>query len=271
MGFAAWGPSRREYEVPLSAPDGGGAEGPAGAAGRPLRRRWGGAGAWKVCSLTFGCLLALACLARPPGLDKLHTVYTEWFVRLRSAWLDDSVTEVDAAEFRPSHFDAVLDVRHADEYASNAPGSCSIVAEDREGCSYGHVPGAIWAPELFQCGACSPEGGLDCSAERQEHVDAKILSGHREPRNLSVALSACRRLRVAFICHSGVRSSTAAKRYAALLAEAFPDRESRAEVISVRGGTRDWFRLGRPTEFGLPHLRPNLTCAGLALWESAAL
>mmetsp|Transcript_37981 Transcript_37981/g.101186 ORF Transcript_37981/g.101186 Transcript_37981/m.101186 type:complete len:147 (+) Transcript_37981:410-850(+) len=57
------------------------------------------------------------------------------------------------------------------------------IAKFSVSCSYGHVPGAIWAPELFQCGACSPEGGLDCSAERQEHVDAKILSGHREPRS----------------------------------------------------------------------------------------
>jgi len=192
MGFAAWGPSRREYEVPLPPPEEGGAEGPAGAAGRPLRRRWIGAGAWKVCSLTFGCLLALACLARPLSLDKLHIVYTEWFVRLRSVWLDESVTEVGAAEFRPPHFDAVLDVRHADEYASNAPGSCSIAAEDPEG-----VQKDLW-PSIAKFGSWRHNSGASkCTAgslARDCEVQCQLLVRPRSWCHLGTGIISVRGL-----------------------------------------------------------------------------
>ena len=71
----------------------------------------------------------------------------------------------------------------------------------------------------------------------------------------SKALSMCMPLRLAFICHSGVRSLEAAMRYASLLTETYgrdgaaPQHAVR-QVVSVAGGTQAWFKAKRPTNFG---------------------
>lgn len=182
----------------------------------------------------------------------------------------EHVPEVNASTFDPDDYDAVVDVRNIDEYEGNTSAAdCSIGAHDSKGCTYGHVPGAIWFPQLFLCGGVVP--GTTCPQEEQLLADAHFLSGEigkvgETLKDFPRRLDVCRPLRLAFICHSGVRSLVAADNYAALLQELYGEVPEGA-VVSVAGGTQLWYRSGRHADFGPLPGGPR-TCK--QIWESAA-
>lgn len=164
------------------------------------------------------------------------------------------VEHVSSAHFNPLDFDAVVDVRNEDEYVGKTNSTaCSIGADDPRGCLYGHIPGAIWMPQMHLCGTTVP--GTKCREAVQILADAGVLSGIRLPSSEQLPayapfLKDCQALRVAFVCHSGVRSLSAAKLYAAMLERLYPGDTAKPYVVaSVDGGTQGWVRAGRKADF----------------------
>merc|ERR1711865_518476 len=106
------------------------------------------------------------------------------------------------------------DVRNSSEYAGDAePGMRT----------YGHISGAIWMPQLTWCG--TSVAGTKCSQAEQVAADVLALAPKSftgEPP-LTELLKGCSALRIAFVCHSGVRSLVAADRYAKMLRAVFED------------------------------------------------
>jgi len=167
-----------------------------------------------------------------------------------SVWATVEVTKVNASQFDPTEYDVVFDVRNSDEYAGEG-GDCSIGSADSLGAP--HLPGAVWSPELYHCGARGPTN-FTCTTLLQEFADVAFLGTEG-------SLQACTPLHVAFICHSGVRSLASAQSYAKLMETFHLDVPS---PVSVAGGTRGWYQLGRTTEFGAPTDAEELrTCAQL--------
>ena len=72
---------------------------------------------------------------------------------LESVWAAVEVTEVNASHFDPTENDVVFDVWNSDEYEGR---DCSIGSADSLGCTYGHLSGTVWSPELHHCGARGP-------------------------------------------------------------------------------------------------------------------
>eukprot|EP00928_Gymnodinium_smaydae_P032874 TRINITY_DN23708_c0_g1_i1.p1 TRINITY_DN23708_c0_g1~~TRINITY_DN23708_c0_g1_i1.p1 ORF type:complete len:209 (-),score=25.39 TRINITY_DN23708_c0_g1_i1:212-838(-) len=165
--------------------------------------------------------------------------------------LGASVVEVPAPDFDPWGYDAVFDVRNLDEYAGLSETACSIASVDARGCTYGHVPHSRWAPQLLRCGHAEASAAKNCTTSDQWQADISILGNAFSPFDPASLMAACRRLRVAFICHSGVRSLKAADRYANLMTKLFPA-DTTLQVTSVLGGTKSWVVHGRPTDFGYP-------------------
>ena len=131
--------------------------------------------------------------------------------------------------------DALIDVRTAEEFGAQwgRVGACNRMSDPRA-CDYGHVPGAYWLPGLHK---------LD-TADLIKHIAG-------DPRGLP----ACAGLRLAFICHSGVRSNEAATR----LAAAYLDHGISAfnastvhggAILNAGSGTEGFFAAGLPTSRG---------------------
>jgi len=164
-----------------------------------------------------------------------------------------SVVEVDATELKILDYDAVIDVRNLDEYeGTTSADNCTIGKADPKGCLYGHLPGALWMPQLHLCGGTTP--GVTCTDEVQQVADVQVLVGHKpdSQKDWPQALYPCAPLRLAFICHSGVRGLSAARNYANLLTATYDKNSSShivEKVVSVAGGTRKWYNAGRPTVF----------------------
>ena len=100
-----------------------------------------------------------------------------------------SVVEVNAAALNPRDYDAIIDVRYHDEYTGTTIAKdCSIGKFDSHGCLYGHVPDAIWMPEMFLCGGTTPSietaferddglaGARNCTDGLQHASDGRIRS-----------------------------------------------------------------------------------------------
>jgi len=186
------------------------------------------------------------------------------------------VIHVSSAHFNPFDFHSVIDVRNQDEYIGKTNSTaCSIGAGDPLGCLYGHVPGAIWMPQMHLCGTTVK--GTTCQDGVQMLADAVVLSGIRLPGSAEKLpayapfLQDCQTLRVAFICHSGVRSLAAAKLYAAVLEQLYPADAFKTPVIaSVDGGTQGWVRAGRKTDFSAAPGGPR-TCKQMKKAQQRAL
>lgn len=218
-----------------------------------------------------------------PAPDGSSTVQAVLATRSNHTAGSFAVVEVNASEFDPTAYDAVFDVRNMDEFTS-MPGAepCSIGRRDAEGCSYGHLPEALWAPQFLHCGRLSASSA-PCTEWSQWLTNVELLTAMNitdlvppaflamhNAHYLHIArphLEVCRVLRFAFICHSGGRSKKAAGTFAGLMSELFPhahEGESPVEVVSVLGGVHSWFHLGRPTTSGPPAGLRLPTCAELA-------
>eukprot|EP00927_Polykrikos_kofoidii_P074681 TRINITY_DN70702_c0_g1_i1.p1 TRINITY_DN70702_c0_g1~~TRINITY_DN70702_c0_g1_i1.p1 ORF type:complete len:229 (-),score=33.13 TRINITY_DN70702_c0_g1_i1:11-697(-) len=191
-----------------------------------------------VAVLQFG---GFPFLAQTVNASRLHDLF--------------SVKDVEASDLILKDYDAIIDVRNLDEYKGMTPAkNCSVGSFDPKGCLYGHIRGALWLPQFNLCGGTTP--GVECTDRKQYAADVKEITGHA-PTSESVwprLLEPCLHLRLAFVCHSGVRSLAAATKYVGLLNEAFeqapPSGSYASEVVSVSTGTQGWYLSGRPTVFG---------------------
>lgn len=195
-------------------------------------------------------------------------------VQLAKAVLPAPVREVHASVFDPASVDIVVDVRNRDEYQGTASAShCSVGRDDPKGCLYGHIPEAIWLPQLHLCGTTRP--WTRCSEAQQWDADVALLGSGPTAKGVAAAvrgqaaaMTPCLDLRIAFVCHSGVRSRAAAQRYMQLLHRLFPHAYLTENAVNVAGGTQAWFNGGRLTVFGMGASNSprgiNATCAQLA-------
>lgn len=192
-----------------------------------------------------------------------------FIVSVPAVFAEISVREINAARLSIEDYHSLIDVRNLDEYeGTTAAANCTIGKKDAKGCNYGHVPGARWMPQFYLCGGTTP--GTACSDDKQSVADVRLLLGNiPPPSRWRSELSKCTSMRFAFICHSGVRSLVAAKRYAKLLRDTYGNQSPLGtnysfEVLSIAGGTRAWFNAGKPTEFGPQPELPEL-CSDMEL------
>ena len=156
--------------------------------------------------------------------------------------------------------DALIDVRTPEEFGSQwgRIGVCKS-STDTRACSYGHVAGAYWMPDLH----------LMSEAD----LIANMTGTRDDPRG---GLLACSGLRLAFICHSGVRSNLAAlKLKDAYLHHAITSFDNATihggGILNAGGGTQAYFDGGLLTHYGFARA-PWPGCATMrafaAMWPS---
>ena len=115
-----------------------------------------------------------------------------------------------------------------------------------------------------------PYSVKNCTTPKQQYANAVGLGSwdSQDSTEVEVVLGACRGRRFAFICHSGVRSLTAAQTYADMMRTLFlGDVITEGDIVSVDGGTQEWYESGRAVEFGYTaqdEAWTDSTCADLA-------
>lgn len=123
-----------------------------------------------------------------------------------------------------------------------------------------------------------PYSVKNCTTPKQQYANAVGLGSwdnqSQDSTEVEVVLGACRGRRFAFICHAGVRSLTAAQTYADMMRTLFPDDViTEGDIVSVDGGTQEWYESGRAVEFGYnaqDEVRTDSTCADLDLATATA-
>mmetsp|Transcript_42978 Transcript_42978/g.112917 ORF Transcript_42978/g.112917 Transcript_42978/m.112917 type:complete len:329 (-) Transcript_42978:236-1222(-) len=142
-----------------------------------------------------------------------------------------------ASALRNGTIDALIDVRTPEEFGAQwgAVGFC-ISASDPHSCDYGHVAGAYWLPNLH----------LMSDADFISN-----MSGTQDP----AGLQSCAGLRLAFICHSGVRSNTAAEKLqSAYLTNGITKFDGTTlhggAILNAGGGTQAYYEAGLLTHYG---------------------
>lgn len=117
-----------------------------------------------------------------------------------------------------------------------SPLESHLGSSDPLSCTYGHVPAAYWLPDLHLM---------------DEAAFIANMTGSSDPSTLR----ACSGLRLAFICHSGVRSNQAADK----LVTAYRDNGISTfdeatihggAILNAGGGTQGYFEAGLMTHFG---------------------
>jgi len=142
-----------------------------------------------------------------------------------------------AAALRNGTIDALIDVRTAEEFNAQwgRVGVCAS-SSDPHSCDYGHVAGAYWLPNLHLM-------------DNNSFVSS--MTGSQDP----ATLRSCAGLRLAFICHSGVRSNTAATKLRdAFLADGIISFDTSTvhggAILNSGGGTEAYYQAGLATRYG---------------------
>lgn len=153
-----------------------------------------------------------------------------------------AVTQLDlsswSAALANGTVDALIDVRSPEEFSAQwgRVGACTNIS-DPLACTYGHVAGAYFLPNL------------------QHATEEELVTLVGGSSNAHAGLVACSGLRLAFICHSGVRSNAAAVRlqqaYAAHDITAFNTSTVHGgALLNSGGGTQAYYQAKLPTRTG---------------------